>query len=672
MPIPAYLQMRAMIPLNNTETARPMYEHLFSSLTKDRLALPNRICMLAHRTNFARGGRINDRHIAYYRRRSMGGCGLIVVGEIGIHPDDQPWESLIAGYLPETAADYRRLTGRIHEFDTRVFAHLNHHGFQSSGSITRKAVWGPSPVADVVFGETCKPMEPEDMTELITAFANAAVIAREGGFDGIEIDMGPESLLRQFLSPISNHRGDEFGGSLENRMRLPLQVVDAVRNAVGADFPVGVCLCADEKFWGGITPDESVPMAQALETTGKVDFINVSVGTYYNLHLIMPSMHIPFGFSVDVAEQIKRGVGLPVIASYQIGFPIMAENLIEEEKADLTGYVRALICDPDMPKKAREGRPEDIRYCVKDNKGCIGRINQSKAIGCIQNPAVGHESPTGEESLSPAKKAKRVVVVGAGPAGLEAARVAKERGHSVTVYDKGEAPGGQINLIQMRPGRKAMGGVIRYLKRMLEQLDVPVIVGKEMTADEILKESPDAVVIATGSTPKKNPYPGEYGPPEVISGWDAIRGTHPVGQKVLFIDEEGGHHAMATAELLAGQGKQVDLVTGDLFIGIELAPRGELYLGRQRLLQMGATFTTGVEIIEINGKSVTARDIYTNETIHMNDYDTIVLDVGNTAEDDLYHALKGRVGELHRAGDCVAPRGIDMAIIEGRNVGERL
>ncbi|MGM0655567.1 MAG: NAD(P)-binding protein [Thermodesulfobacteriota bacterium] len=649
-----------------------MYEHLFSPLQVGKIKLPNRICLLAHRTNFGRGGVLNDCHIAYYRRRAQGGCGLIIVGELAIHQNDRPWESLIDLQAPGVTKDLQRLTDAVHEFDTRVFAQLNHHGFQSSGHITRKPVWGPSAVSDIVFGETCKPMEPEDMIELLDAFGKAAQQVKESGFDGLEIDMGPESLLRQFLSPISNHRNDEYGGILDNRIRLPLQVVDGVRKAVGKDFTVGVRLCADEKFWGGITLEESLPMAQTLENTGQVDFINIAVGTYYNLHMIMPSDHVSTGFTIETAEAIKKGVTLPVFASYQIGFPGMAESIIAEDKADVAGFVRFMICDPDMAIKAKEGRIQDIRYCVKDNKGCIGRLNQSKTLGCIQNPQIGHEPLTGKDTLTPAIKKKKVMVVGAGPSGMEVARVACERGHAVALYEKEDDVGGQVNLIGKRPGRESVPGVVRYLKRMLDKLGVPIHTGITITPELIMKENPDVVVMATGSTPITKPFPGNYDAPSVITGWDAIKGIYPMGKKILFIDEDGGHHAMATAELLVSQGRKVDIITSDLFIGIELAPRGELYLGRQRLLQQGVTFTTDVEVLEINGKKVKARDIYTNEPVLFKEYDTIVLDVGNVAQDALYKQMKGQVKEVYRTGDCVAPRGIDMAIIEARNVGERL
>jgi thioredoxin reductase len=527
-------------------------------------------------------------------------------------------------------------------------------------------------MADIAFGETAKPMEPEDMEEALEAFAKAAIFAREGRLDGVEIDMGPESLLRQFLSSISNHRQDEYGGSLENRMRFPLRVLEEVRRGVGQDFTVGIRLCVDEKFWGGITPEESGQFAQSIERTGHCNFISASVGTYYNLHLVLASMHTPYGFTIDLAEKMKKAVGIPVIASHQIAFPQMAEDMLSKGQADAIGLVRNLISDPDAPRKAREGRIEDIRFCVKDNKGCIGRINQAKTLSCIQNPDVGHEQIERDGPYAPAAVRKKVLVVGGGPAGLEAARVAKARGHEVCLYEKAPILGGQVNLIRKRPGRQPMAGIIQHLTNALKELEVSVTTAMEMTPELVLQMSPDAVIIATGSRPREKPVPGEYGPPRVLNVWEALSGAYLVGQRVLFIDENGGHHATATVELLADQGKKVTMVTSDLFIGIELAPLGDLYLTRQRLLQKGVTFKTDVIIDLIAGDKVVGRDIYTHEPLLFEDYETVILDMGNLPVEDLYFQLKGKVKELYRVGDCVAPRGIDMAVLEGRTVGEGL
>jgi thioredoxin reductase len=527
-------------------------------------------------------------------------------------------------------------------------------------------------MSDFVFGETAKAMEVEDMKEIIEAFSYGAERVKQGGFDGIEIDMGPESLLRQFLSPISNHRSDEYGGSLENRMRFPLAVVETVRDTVGADFPLGVRLCGDEQFWGGITPEESIPFAKNMEATGKIDFLNVAVGTFYNLHLQMPSMHVPAGFALDTATAIAEAVNVPVIGSHHIDFPGMAEEVVKKGAIQGVGLVRSLRCDPDAPNKAKQGRTREICRCIRDNEGCIGRLSRARVLACTLNPDVGYEYAYPEVKRSGKRQKKKVLVVGAGPGGMEAARVAGEHGHRVTLFEKGDEIGGLVNLAKKCPGRGRLSDMIRFNQDGLEKCGVEIETGIEVSPKMVLNMEYDAIIIATGALAAKRPVDGEYGPPWVLTVPEVLQEGHTLGGRILYIDENGGHHATGTAEWLADQGKKVDMVTSELFIGMDLLPVGDLSLSQQRLLEKGVTFTCDIRIERIDVGRVTGRHVFTHEKVLFDDYDNVIIDMGYEAEDKLYRQLKGQIGALYRIGDCVAPRGIGMAVFEGRKVGEDL
>jgi mycofactocin system FadH/OYE family oxidoreductase 2 len=649
------------------------FRYLFSPLKIGSAIVPNRIHFAAHMTNYAENNLISDGHIYYYRERAKGGVGLITTEELGIHPTDHPYEKLVDVYEPEVIPGFKRLTAAIHAYDTKIFAQLNHNGMQGDGKISRLPVWGPSTGKDPIFRETCKAMEVEEIEECVEYFARCAGHVVAGGFDGIELQLGHSSLIRQFLSPLTNRRQDEYGGGLENRCRFALEVIAAVRKVVGRDFTLGVRLNADEMHpKGGLTHEDAKQVAVRLEASNQLDFLDLSLGTFYNLFLVEGSMHTPLAYTVPLSAGMRSVVDLPVFCTNRINDPHLAEKILEEGQADMIGMVRALICDPELPNKAMEGRTDDIRNCIACNQGCIGRMGLGHRLGCLHNPAAGHEETLGIGTLKPAEDPKRVVVVGAGPAGLEVARVASLRKHRVTLFEKGEEVGGQNLIAGKAAGRQEITGVTRWLVSQLNKLDLDLRLGAEATADTVLAEAPEVVVLATGSRPKTNPFPGEYGPPQVVTTVDVLTEAVETGERVLLIDQDGHHQATGTAEFLADRGKKVHMLTAALFVGAALGPLQDLFLTRNRLAQKGVTFTPDIAVLEIQGTLVKGLNVYSNEMIDFDGFDTVVLAAGNVAEDGLYQELKDKVATIYRAGDCVAPRKTDMAIIEGHRIGRAI
>jgi thioredoxin reductase len=321
--------------------------------------------------------------------------------------------------------------------------------------------------------------------------------------------------------------------------------------------------------------------------------------------------------------------------------------------------------------KAKEGRLEDIRYCVADNQNCYGRVGFNRSIGCIQNPYVGNEKTDDELHLPQTQWKKRIMVVGGGPAGLWAAKTAMLRGHDVTLYEKESVLGGQINIAMKGSGREELGVIIRNEQNQLQRLKAPVVLGRTVTREFVLDANPDVVVIATGSAPRSNPVPGSHGP-GVFNVWQVLKGEAKIGDKVLFIDNDGGHQATSAVEFLAELGKKVHILTTAYYVGTDLGPTQDITLYRQRAAKLGITVTTDFHVIEIKGTEVHGIDVYSNESKVFSGYDTIVTAMGNQVQADLYFALKGHVQELYRIGDCVAPRKIDMAIHEGCMVGRRV
>ncbi|MEO0272092.1 MAG: FAD-dependent oxidoreductase [candidate division WOR-3 bacterium] len=642
---------------------------IFSPISIGSLIIKNRLCFLAHRTNLAKDSKISEEMLSYYEQRAKGGCGLIIVGDISIHPTDRPYEKMVCLYTDSPHKGLRLLSDTIRKWQTVVILNLNHRGFQNTSAISRMPLWGPSPNSDIVFGEICKEMEKEDLLELKKAFAKAALYAAECGFDGLEIDIGPDSILRQFLSPLTNKRSDEYGGPLENRVRLTVEVVSEIRKKVGDKPIVGIRICVDEKFWGGIRLEEGLKAIELIIGNEKVDFINVVVGTYYNQYILLGSVNVNKLNTVEASKAVKSSVNIPVIAGYNITAPSEMYEVIISEKADMVGLVRPLICDPDLPDKIKENKIEEISMCVRDNF-CVSRMQMGVPISCAQNPDTGRE----RYLLVKVKRnhAKRAAVVGAGPGGLKASILLNEAGYKVTLFEREPEPGGQVRLMKKVEPFDEMVQLVGSLFDKVKKTNIEIRLREKVTPESIAAIAPDIVVLATGSYPKKKPYPGDYSPPYAVTPFEVLRGDYPVGRRVLFVDMHGDRCAMVTAEYLLNIGKKVDIVTSDPFVGFEVSSFGDLFLLRQRLLQKGAKFISDLIITEINESSIKARNVYTNESVVMTDYDTVILYDGRIPNDNLYKELKNKITRLFRIGDCVAPRNIYMAIYEAQQLIEKI
>lgn len=643
---------------------------LSSHIHIGELRVENRIVFPAHRTNLAGKGRVSHALLHYYRERALGGCGMIVVGEFSVHPNDRPYLKMIELYDRGAFDGVRELGHAIKNEGASVFGQITHRGFQSQGAVSRRPLWGPEPIADVVHGEVCQAMEEAHIAELTEAFAQAATLLKEAGFDGVEIDVGETSLLRQFLSPLTNHRPDEYGGDLSNRLRLTVEALAAVKAAVGDGFPVGVRLCLDEIFWGALTIEESVAAARTLEEMSLVDYFGTSIGTYYNLYLTQASMHNPVGLTLERTAQLKEAVSVPVVAGNRIHTPQLAEQVLESGQADMIGWIRPLICDPHLPAKLQSGEMSDIVFCASDNQNCVGRAARLKPVACVQNPWAGREIDRPEVRVRTGPEVKRVMVIGAGPAGLEAALTAAKLGHTVTLYEREKEPGGQLRLARLGAGRQEIWNVVENLTRRLALHGVPMLMETPVDVDAILSEAPDAVIVATGSSPNPRPVPGDYSSPTVLNVWEALQHPDSVGERVILVDENGHHQATATAEFLADRGRKVDIMTSEAFVGLDLSPTGDLYLCRQRLIQKGIRFLADRILLRIDGNVLTVADKFTEEVSYMEGYDTVVLVMGNIPDETLYQRLKGKARKVLRAGDCVAPRRVDMAILEGNQAAQ--
>lgn len=652
------------------------FPRLFSPLRVGSLTLANRLVHVATLNNLAERNRATVRSADYYAARARGGAGLIVSEGIAVHPKAVPTGAVIAGFEAESVPGLRRVTEAVHRHGVPMLAQLWHLGRQQLWTPI-SAPWAPSPVADPHSGTIPHEASRDEIRDVVAGFVTTARHAREAGFDGVELHGAHGYLITQFLSAWSNRRRDEYGGSLENRLRFLLEIVDGIRGACGPGFVLGVKLNANEFVEGGIDLPEARALAARLAAGGAVDYLGVSQGNFSkSLEAHAPDMHFPPTPFRPLARGIREAArGVPVYAMARFAAPDEAEAALEAGDADFIGMSRALIADAALPAKARAGRVDAVRPCIMCNV-CWGAIPLGRPLLCIYNPSVGHEGTLDADAPPPAATPGRVVVVGGGLAGMEAARVAALRGHRVTLLERAGRLGGQALLAERLPGRADFGRMTRWLVSQVERLPVDVRLGVEAGAADVLALAPDAVVVATGSRPSLDASDGPAArlagapPGAVASTWDVLEGRARLGASVALLDYDGEHEATGTAELLAAQGRRVWLVTPFEFAGFY-----ENYLSRigmmRRLLGAGVTILTATETRAFDGAGLVVENLYSRRAERL-PVESVVLAGANRAEDGLVAALRGRVPALHAVGDCYAPRKASAAVHEGHRVGRLL
>ena len=669
------------------------YRYLWTPLALGPVTARNRIVFSAHLTNYARDGKPTEQHAAYYAARAAGGAGLIITEEHSTHPTDWPYEKLIHGFHRDVIPGYKRITDAVHRHRTPIFAQINHNGGQASSMYSRLPIWAPSAVADPLFREVPKAVDHAEIDEIIAGYALVAEHCAEGGFDGIELQCSHSSIVRGFLSPATNKRTDEYGGSIENRARLLVRIVAAVRQVVGNRLALGVRLCGDELIEGGTTIDDAVDVAKLVEATGQVDYINTSIGVATaSLFMIEASMHIPPGYAMFIPSAFRKAVDLPVVGVGRFKDPLQAERALAEGHCDLVGVVRAQIADADFAAKARAGATDEIRLCLSCNQECVGRMGLNRWLGCIENPRTGREAQYQRDAiaasrataqplelgsagrqpveLQPAKKT--VMVAGAGPAGLQAAIAAARNGHRVKVYEQRAQAGGQVRLAASVPNRAEFGDMIRNQLTECRRLGVTIEYGVGVWPGLVAEQRPDHVIVATGAEPQRPWWvPGDAvnvaDVCQVLDG-SMIGGGPASGDAVVVVDEIGFHHATSVAELLADRGCHVEIVTPGMVVGQDLGITLDMENWWMRATAKGIVQSTDLVPMGLAGNELTLLHHPTGQN-HTRHLDWLVLAVPGTPVEWLYHDLKAAGVSVQRVGDCIAPRRAHAAVVEGERAG---
>ena len=638
-----------------------MLKNLFSPITIKGKTMKNRLAVAPMVTNYCNeDGTCTEMFSAYHETKAKGGFGMIITEDFAVRPRGKGFKHLPGLWNDEQIPGFKEFTKRIHKHDTVLIAQIYHAGRQSSKMVLGEAPQAPSAIPCPFSPDMPEELSIEEIKKIITEFGDCALRAEKAGFDGIEVHGAHGYLISQFMSSYTNKRTDEYGGSLQNRIRFAVEVVKDIRSKVSNEFIVGYRISADEYVTGGRNIGDTMTIVPYLEEAG-IDYIHVSAGVYRSFDDIIPSQYRGHSWNTNAAVEVKKITKLPVISVGRINDPRLAETIIASGKSDIVAMGRQSLTDPETPNKAKEGRFDEIRSCIACHHGCVKNLLNNVPIQCILNPTLGRES---EVSLEKTAAPKNIMVIGSGPAGLEAAITAASRGHRVKVFEKNRWAGGQFRIGAVPPGKGEMINYINWQLNELEKLNVPVLMETEVTPELVKKEKPDVVFAATGAEPIIPNIPGADRP-NVVTAHDVLSGKVNTGNSVVVVG--GGCVGAETANQLANYLKGVTIIEMlDAIAGDEIVvPRWDLLEDLDRNKVRICTKTTVDEITDAGVKVSGA----VNEVIPC---DTVVLAGGAKPVLGLADALRKEGYDVRVIGDAAKVGLGGEAIMEGFEVGRTI
>jgi 2,4-dienoyl-CoA reductase-like NADH-dependent reductase (Old Yellow Enzyme family)/pyruvate/2-oxoglutarate dehydrogenase complex dihydrolipoamide dehydrogenase (E3) component len=656
------------------------FPNLFRPLKLAHLTLKNRIVFGAHTANMAEGGLPGERHRGYYEERAWGGAAMIVVEPVPVHRTAVLTRGNFKHSTDEVIPHFRKITDAVHRHGTVICHQLYHVGQHGDFDNSFEPNWSPSGFPSFHDSDGSHAMSDAEIEETIDGFVAAARRAKQSGFDGIELFAAYHALIDQFWTPFSNRRDDKWGGSLENRCRFSSEIITRIRAMAGSDFIIGLAVNMEPSVKASLSMEALEEIIAWHDARALMDYVTCGTGSYFEFTGIIPNVFFADKLGVPYAEALKQVVKHAKIqAESHIRTPDNAEYVIAAGQADMVSIVRGQIADPHLANKAKEGRAEDIRPCLSCNQMCWGRRYRDYWISCLINPSAGREFEWGGDRFIPAPRPKKVLVIGGGVSGLEAARVAAERGHQVTLAEASSRLGGQFHLAGLQPRRQQIIDFLEWYARQLEKLQVKVLLNSFFETDDIEAFGADEVIIATGSQPNAQGFQRALPHLDKMPGldrgnvWtaeDVMSRNARLGHRVLLLDEGANWKGAGTALHLVEQGHDVTLVTPAPSVMMEMSRTNADVQLRQRLRELGATLITEAAITEWHGDGATIL-VFGAKHRHIA-ADSLVLSTTSVPEASLSDEL-GRKSLPHAIiGDAVAARTAVMAIYEGRKLAMKL